>query len=72
VLEKLADEDATCATLINGLSDGTYEGYLLKPMNCPHHIKIFASDHHSYRDLPSASPSSARSTAGSNPANSAA
>ena len=52
VLEKLADEDATCATLINGLSDGTFEGYLLKPMNCPHHIKIYASDHHSYRDLP--------------------
>ena len=52
VLEKLADEDATCATLINGLSNGTYEGYLLKPMNCPHHIKIYASDHHSYRDLP--------------------
>jgi len=52
VLEKLADEDATCATLINGLSDGTFEGYLLKPMNCPHHIKIFASDPHSYRDLP--------------------
>ncbi len=51
-LEKLADEDATCATLINGLNEGTYEGYLLKPMNCPHHIKIFASDHHSYRDLP--------------------
>ena len=52
VLEKLADEDATCATLINGLADGTFEGYLLKPMNCPHHIKIFASDPHSYRDLP--------------------
>jgi len=52
VLEKLADEDAPCATLINGLADGTYEGYLLKPMNCPHHIKIFASDPHSYRDLP--------------------
>jgi len=51
-LEKLADEDATCAQLINGLSDGTYEGYLLKPMNCPHHIKIFDSDPHSYRDLP--------------------
>ena len=51
-LEKLADEDATCATLINGLEQGTYEGYMLKPMNCPHHIKIFASDHHSYRDLP--------------------
>jgi len=26
--------------------------YLLKPMNCPHHIKIFASQKHSYRDLP--------------------
>ncbi len=52
VLERLADEDATCASLIHGLSDGTYEGYLLKPMNCPHHIRIFASEHHSYRDLP--------------------
>lgn len=51
-LEKLADEDASCATLINGLEQGEYEGYMLKPMNCPHHIKIFASDHHSYRDLP--------------------
>jgi threonyl-tRNA synthetase len=52
VLEKLADEDASCATLLNGLSSGEFEGYLLKPMNCPHHIKIFASDPHSYRDLP--------------------
>ncbi len=52
VLEKLADEDAPCASLINGLADGTLDGYLLKPMNCPHHIKIYASDHHSYRDLP--------------------
>jgi threonyl-tRNA synthetase len=52
ILEKLADEDVTCGELINGLEDGTHEGYLLKPMNCPHHIKIFDSDHHSYRDLP--------------------
>ncbi len=52
VLEKLADEDATCSQLLNGLEKGEYEGYLLKPMNCPHHIKIYASDHHSYRDLP--------------------
>jgi threonyl-tRNA synthetase len=28
------------------------DGYLLKPMNCPHHIKIFASAPHSYRDMP--------------------
>lgn len=28
------------------------EEYLLKPMNCPHHIKIYASEKRSYRDLP--------------------
>jgi len=28
------------------------DGYLLRPMNCPHHIRIFASEPHSYRDLP--------------------
>ena len=28
------------------------DGYLLKPMNCPHHVKIYQNDHHSYRDLP--------------------
>ena len=28
------------------------EQYLLKPMNCPHHCKIYQSDPHSYRDLP--------------------
>ena len=32
--------------------DQLLSGFMLKPMNCPHHIKIFASDHHSYRDLP--------------------
>jgi threonyl-tRNA synthetase len=28
------------------------EEYLLKPMNCPHHCKIYASRPRSYRDLP--------------------
>ncbi|MFQ6047783.1 MAG: threonine--tRNA ligase [Phycisphaerae bacterium] len=28
------------------------ERLLLRPMNCPHHIKIYASEPHSYRDLP--------------------
>lgn len=28
------------------------EGYLLKPMNCPHHINIYKATAHSYRDLP--------------------
>ena len=28
------------------------ERYLLKPMNCPHHVQMYASQPHSYRDLP--------------------
>ena len=33
-------------------ADRLLDGFMLKPMNCPHHIKIFASQPHSYRDLP--------------------
>jgi threonyl-tRNA synthetase len=51
-LEKLAQEGSSCSDLLNGLRTGEVEGYLLKPMNCPHHIRIYSSDHHSYRDLP--------------------
>ena len=28
------------------------EEYFLRPMNCPHHIMIYASTQHSYRELP--------------------
>ncbi|HKJ34818.1 MAG TPA: threonine--tRNA ligase [Balneolales bacterium] len=28
------------------------EKYMLKPMNCPHHHRIYDSEMHSYRDLP--------------------
>lgn len=28
------------------------DGYLLKPMNCPHHTQIYAHEPRSYRDLP--------------------
>lgn len=28
------------------------EEFMLKPMNCPHHIEIYKSEMHSYRDLP--------------------
>jgi threonyl-tRNA synthetase len=31
---------------------GNQEGYLIKPMNCPHHIQIYKAQQHSYRDLP--------------------
>jgi len=52
MLKHLANDGCSCATLSNMLRDGSVEGYLLKPMNCPMHIKIFASSPHSYRDLP--------------------
>jgi threonyl-tRNA synthetase len=32
--------------------DQLVEGFMLRPMNCPHHAKIFASAPHSYRDMP--------------------
>ena len=51
-LAQLAEEGCTCAELSNRLESGAINGYLLKPMNCPHHIKIFDSQKHSYRDLP--------------------
>jgi len=31
---------------------GGDEDFALKPMNCPHHMQIFADDQFSYRDLP--------------------
>ncbi|MBT3200345.1 MAG: threonine--tRNA ligase [Phycisphaerales bacterium] len=31
---------------------GEDEGYLLKPMNCPHHIQIYKAAQRSYRELP--------------------
>ncbi len=48
----LADENCSCAELSNRMDEGAIDGYLLKPMNCPHHISIYRSDKHSYRDLP--------------------
>ncbi|MCC5834692.1 MAG: threonine--tRNA ligase [Opitutales bacterium] len=51
-LERLADEGCSCSELSNHIDEGTVDGYLLKPMNCPMHIKIFDSQPRSYRDLP--------------------
>jgi len=51
-LSELAAEGCSCAELSNRLRTGDVDGYLLKPMNCPMHIKIYASGLHSYRDLP--------------------
>jgi len=51
-VEELANQGCSCADLSNQLDSGEIDGYLLKPMNCPMHIKIFDSQPHSYRDLP--------------------
>jgi threonyl-tRNA synthetase len=51
-VDRLAQEGCSCGDLSNQLDSGEIDGYLLKPMNCPMHIKIFDSQPHSYRDLP--------------------
>ena len=51
-LAQMAKDNCGCGDLSNRLEGGEVDGYLLKPMNCPHHIKIFDSQPHSYRDLP--------------------
>ncbi|MDA8546233.1 threonine--tRNA ligase [Euryarchaeota archaeon] len=52
LMNKLADEGCTCGELSNLMKSGDIDGYMLKPMNCPHHVKIYASQMRSYRDLP--------------------
>lgn len=51
-LENLAAEGCSCSELANSLEQGEVEGFLLKPMNCPMHVRIYASQPRSYRDLP--------------------
>ncbi|MEM1208182.1 MAG: threonine--tRNA ligase [Planctomycetota bacterium] len=51
-LKSLADEGCSCGELSNRIEAGDIDGYMLKPMNCPHHIRIYASEKRSYRDLP--------------------
>jgi len=51
-IEGLSKENCGCGELANRMEKGEIDGYLLKPMNCPHHIKIFSSQPRSYRDMP--------------------
>ncbi len=46
-----ATDKATKLTVLKNWMSGQ-EGYLLKPMNCPHHIQIYKAGPKSYRDLP--------------------
>jgi threonyl-tRNA synthetase len=52
LMKSLASEGCSCADLSARMEKGDIDGYMLKPMNCPHHIRIYASDKRSYRDLP--------------------
>ena len=51
-VDRLAQKTCSSADLSKMLDSGEIDGYLLRPMNCPMHIKIFDSQPHSYRDLP--------------------
>ncbi|MEM9374266.1 MAG: threonine--tRNA ligase [Planctomycetota bacterium] len=51
-LNRVSDEGASCSDLSNMMADGDIDGFLLKPMNCPHHMKLYDSQPRSYRDLP--------------------
>ncbi len=51
-IKALADDNCSCAQLANMMKDGEIDGYLLKPMSCPMHLRIYASEKRSYRDLP--------------------
>lgn len=48
---KMKDHPSSQAEIAAGKTGETDE-YLLKPMNCPHHIMIYKSRPRSYRDLP--------------------
>ncbi|MEC7589538.1 MAG: threonine--tRNA ligase, partial [Candidatus Thermoplasmatota archaeon] len=52
LMNKLSDEGCSCSELSNMMKTGDIDGYMLKPMNCPYHVKIYASQARSYRDLP--------------------
>lgn len=52
LVDQLAAEGCGCAELANRMEKGEVDGYLLKPMNCPMHIRIFASEQRSYREMP--------------------
>lgn len=51
-MRELIHEGCSCGELVNRFDEGQLDGFLLKPMNCPMHIRIFDSQPHSYRDLP--------------------
>lgn len=50
--EKVIESGVRTGDYAGQLEKGDMDGFMLRPMNCPMHIKIFDSEPHSYRDLP--------------------
>ena len=52
--EKLYEVSGHAAKFGNELFrvQGKEDKFFMKPMNCPHHMQIFADDQYSYRDMP--------------------
>ena len=46
------DPEGDSATSVDTGPEGWHHGYALKPMNCPGHTFVYASEKRSYRDLP--------------------
>ncbi len=52
---KIAEDnkDKTLKTIMDEIDDSKIDDvYVLRPMNCPHHMVIYGSKAHSYRELP--------------------
>jgi threonyl-tRNA synthetase len=50
--DKVAQSGVSAGDYASQLESGEMDGFMLRPMNCPMHIKIYDSEPHSYRDLP--------------------
>ena len=46
------DKEISAQEWIQHLEEGNQKGYLLRPMNCPHHMKIFSAEPRTYKTLP--------------------
>jgi threonyl-tRNA synthetase len=51
-LESSVESGKSCGEMFEALESGDGEGFLLKPMNCPAHVRIYMDEARSYRELP--------------------
>ena len=51
-IDNLLENNTNSNPISKKLDSNELDGFLLRPMNCPMHIKLYDSKPHSYRDLP--------------------